>query len=294
MRELEDRAFLASLVEAARSEQAPDALGEVLIERVEHRMRLEHYYPREVRWLPTTVAVGGACVALAAAFSLLLRGAPSPAPITLEAASLGSAQKPRAALVDPCSAPVGASGLEPLIDDFEDGDDSLAPFEQRVGFWRWVREIDAPGTAPALLPVPRPEALPENRLALHVKGGRLLDWGAVIETTFRPACYDASEYAGITFAARGPGRLYFGPRETSTIPIAEGGTCETDCHNPHVVKIELGSTFERYEVRWEALRQRGMDKPALDPKRLNSLAFLIRPEDTPYDVWIDDVRFVRR
>ena len=32
----------------------------------------------------------------------------------------------------------------------------------------------------------------------------------------------------------------------------------------------------------------------LDPSKLNSLAFLIRPEDTPYDVWIDDLRFVRR
>ncbi len=79
-----------------------------------------------------------------------------------------------------------------MIDDFEDGDDAVSALEQRVGFWRWVREIDAPGTAPALMPVARPEALPENRLALHAKGGRLWDWGAVIEATFRPACYDAS------------------------------------------------------------------------------------------------------
>jgi hypothetical protein len=294
MKELDDRAFLAALVDAARSEQAPHDLGEVLVERVEHRMRLEQYYPREARWLPTAVALGGLAVALAAGFAVLLRRVPSPSPITLEPASFAAAPKPKAVVVDPCSLPVRASGLEPLIDDFEDGDDALAPLEQRAGFWRWVREIDAPGTAPALIPVPRPEALPQNRLALHVKGGRLLDWGAVVETTFRPACYDASEYAGITFQARGPGRLYFGPREASTIPTAEGGTCEEDCHNPHVVKIELGSTFLRYEVRWEALRQRGTDKPALDPKKLNSLAFLIRPEDTPYDVWIDDVRFVRR
>ena len=36
----------------------------------------------------------------------------------------------------------------------------------------------------------------------------------------------------------------------------------------------------------------GVDRPALDPSRLHSLAFLIRPEDTPYDVWLDEIRFV--
>jgi hypothetical protein len=47
-------------------------------------------------------------------------------------------------------------------------------------------------------------------------------------------------------------------------------------------------------VRWEQTRQRGKGKPALDPSSLNSIAFLVRPEDTPYDVWLDDVRFVPR
>jgi hypothetical protein len=32
--------------------------------------------------------------------------------------------------------------------------------------------------------------------------------------------------------------------------------------------------------------------PPLDASRLQSVAFLIRPEDTPYDVWLDDVRFL--
>jgi hypothetical protein len=30
----------------------------------------------------------------------------------------------------------------------------------------------------------------------------------------------------------------------------------------------------------------------LDPRRANGIEFLVRPDDTPYDVWIDDVRFV--
>jgi hypothetical protein len=55
----------------------------------------------------------------------------------------------------------------------------------------------------------------------------------------------------------------------------------------------LDTTFRTYVVRWTELHQRGFDKPPLDAQRLNSVAFLIRPEDTPYDVWIDSVRFAR-
>jgi hypothetical protein len=78
------------------------------------------------------------------------------------------------------------------------------------------------------------------------------------------------------------------------IPIAEGGTCEHDCHNPHVAKIDLDAAWHVYQVRWTDARQRGMGKSPLDPQRLNSIAFLIRPEDTPYDVWLDEVRFIGR
>ncbi|MFZ5892574.1 MAG: hypothetical protein ACOY0T_16065 [Myxococcota bacterium] len=190
------------------------------------------------------------------------------------------------------SAPTRSSDF--LIDDFEDGDDAILPHPGRQAFWRWVRETDAPGTAPALLPIPRPGATAVNRLALHVKGGRLSDWGAAVEFTFSSSCYDASAYAGIAFSARGPGRIYVAPREPAVIPLAEGGSCERDCHNPHVQKIELENRFRNYEVRFVDVRQRGLGKPPLDPKRLNSLAFLIRPEDTPYDLWIDDVRFIPR
>jgi hypothetical protein len=215
--------------------------------------------------------------------------APAGAPPALRALPQAASQAS-----DPCLALAPSAGSEPSIDDFEDGDDAVRSLEGRAGFWRWAREIDAPGTAPALIPVPRADATRANRLAQHVKGGQLMDWGATIEFDFRPACYDASKYVGVSFQARGPGRIYVAPRERSVIPIAEGGSCESDCHNPHVAKIELESAWRTYQVRWSELRQRGIGKPPLDARRLHSLAFLIRPEDTPYDVWLDDVRFLQR
>ena len=172
-------------------------------------------------------AAVSACLAAAAGAVLLAHPrAPTIARETPAASQHAPTPAPRP---DPCSQALVATGDAPSIDDFEDGDDAISPNEQRRGFWRWVRETDAPGTAPALLPIPRPAAnsfsghAANNALALHVRGGRLSDWGAAVEFTFRPACYDASRYAGIAFSARGPGRIYVAPREVSVIKCDRSG-----------------------------------------------------------------------
>ncbi|HKO46561.1 MAG TPA: hypothetical protein VJV79_02490 [Polyangiaceae bacterium] len=303
----ERRAF-ERLLDAAREEAPPAELGERVLEQVAYRTRLARI---------TVPSRRGGYRAVAGAFALLAAGvlllvfALKPTvdlPIAAEdsattrksaaapagAKASGSTPQPAALAIDPCLTPAPVSGSDPSIDDFEDGDDALRPLEGRVGFWRWAREIDAPGTAPALIPVPRSDATRTNRLALHIKGGELVDWGATVEVAFRPACYDASRYVGVSFQARGPGRIYFAPRERSVIPIAEGGSCEVDCYNSHAAKIDLEPTWRTYQVRWSELRQRGNGKPVLDARRLHGLAFLIRPEDTPYDVWLDDLRFLPR
>jgi hypothetical protein len=301
-----DRQSLDSLLDAARNEAPPPRLVERVLDQIAYRTRLERITvaPRRRAWR----AVAGSAALLAAGVLLfvLARRPSTDPPIAAEhAAGAGksldlpatappAARHPNPLASDPCLEGAVAAGLEPSIDDFEDGDDAIRPLEGRVGFWRWAREIDAPGTAPALIPVPRPDATRANRLAEHVKGGQLVDWGANIEFDFRPACYDASKYVGVSFQARGPGRIYVAPRERSVIPVAEGGSCELDCHNPHVGKVDLESAWHTYQLRWTDLRQRGAGKPPLDPRHLHSLAFLIRPEDTPYDIWLDDVRFLQR
>jgi hypothetical protein len=300
-----ERRALEYLLDAARSEAPSERLHHHILDQLAYRARLQNIAaPQRRRGLRVGGALLGLCAA-AALFLAIRRPSPAP-PISAEnAPSPGAAHAPSATassaaahparLADSaCAEPVVASGSDPLIDDFEDGDDSIRPLEGRVGFWRWAREIDAAGSAPALIPVPRPDAKHGNRLAQHVKGGQLVDWGATVEFDFRPACYDASNYGGVSFQARGPGRIYFAARERSVIPIAEGGSCEADCHNPHVAKIELDAAWRTYQVRWSELRQRGAISKALDTQRLHSLAFLIRPEDTPYDVWLDDVRFLQR
>ncbi|HEX2877703.1 MAG TPA: hypothetical protein VHP33_40920 [Polyangiaceae bacterium] len=300
---MSDDQLIATLKAAARQDTPPQELGARVLEHVAYRARLVAPLREERRRLWRRALGGVVTVGIAAGFWLWVR-LPEPAPrILAEHPGAASERASRAAasatvsappVVDPCRGSVVAPGKAPLVDDFEDGDDVLAPVEQRAGFWRWARETDAPGTAPALLPVPRPDASARNRLALHTKGGQLYDWGATIEVSFRPPCYDATAYQGLALAARGPGRIYVSLREVDVIPAFEGGICQADCYNSHVAKLELGRDWRSYEVRWADLRQRGIGRPPLDPSRLHSIAIMIRPEDTPYDVWLDDVRFVPR
>lgn len=298
--ESRDAELLRQVLLAARSEEPPAELADRVLDGIEYRRRLEQLATSPERTRPRRLLlVGASAVAAAAALVLAVRAwVVEPPPITPEprpaAPAAPTPSTPPAPSQDPCAEALIMPGQAPLVDDFEDGDDALAPFERRSGFWRWARETDAAGTAPALLPIPRPDATAHNALALHVKGGRLLDWGAVVEVTFRPACVDASRYAGVSFEARGPGRIYFSPRQVNIIPVESGGSCKEDCHNPHVTKVDLTPRWQTYSVRWEDVRQRGIGKPPLDPHRLNSLAFFVRPEDTPYDVWIDSVRFIPR
>lgn len=290
---MSDDELLAVVKAAAGREVAPPELGARILEHVAYRARLEEPL-RAPRWqrLGHVLGVAGVAGVAAAAWVWLASPQATP-PIAAEKARPQSPRsQPSSTTIDPCRARAVAAGTAPMIDDFEDGDDALPPFEGRAGFWRWARETDAPGTAPALLPIPRPEAHARSRLALHVKGGQLYDWGASVEVNFRPPCYDATSYAGIAVAARGPGRIYVSLREMGVIPRSEGGTCERDCYNSHVAKLELVREWRRYEVSWGDLQQRGMARTPLDAARLHSVAFLIRPEDTPYDVWLDDVGFV--
>jgi hypothetical protein len=288
------------LVECAKTDAPETGLGKRVLAGLAYRTRLENMASPPARGIVRLRNAGGPAVALGliAVVALALRyRTPTPGPEVTAELGAGSASSARASqkpLVDPCLHRLRAAGTEPLIDDFEDGDDAILLLEQRKALWRWTRDTDAPGTAPALLPLPRPEPRSGSRLGLHVKGGVLKDWGAAIELTFQPGCYDASAYAGIAFAARGPGRVYVSPRETRVITAELGGTCREDCFNGHVKKLDLDDRWRDYQVRWNEVEQHGYGRPPLDPSRLHDLAFLVRSEDTPYELWLDDVRFLQR
>jgi hypothetical protein len=206
--------------------------------------------------------------------------------------SSAPAERSAAMKDDPCAHRIRASGTDPLIDDFEDGDSLVSPREGRGGAWMLFKDNDPPGALPLLTPSRRSPATVNNKSALRVTSDELRDWGASIQFDFHPSCYDASAYGGLGFSAKGPGRLYLAVREMRVVPEKWGGTCLENCYDTHRKKIDLTAAWHGYVVAWSELRQRGYHSTALDPARIHDVALMVEPADTPFDLWIDDVRFV--
>jgi hypothetical protein len=238
----------------------------------------------------------GAAAAAVAAIAVTARRSVEPE------APVGSDRRPARALPagalelavpDPCQSPVRALGTDPLLDDFEDGNEGLYQTESRNGYWVLFEDVGRDGHGPFLKPEARPGATERNRLALHASGGTLHDWGASLQVRFGPACYDVSAYRGVAFSALGPGRLRMAVGEVRVIPVEWGGTCTHDCYDLCTRSVELANRWKSYEIRWDELRRQSDPKLGLDPTRVQTLSFLWQARDTPYDVWIDDVRFQR-
>jgi hypothetical protein len=192
---------------------------------------------------------------------------------------------------DPCRDAVRAGGESPLVDDFEDANELVALLEARNGYWVVVTDTDREASESVLLPSVRPAATPMNRYALHVSGQRRTKWGASVQVELGPTCYDASAYRGIAFDVLGPGRLYAGVRQVDAVPVERGGTCTTDCYDSHLYSVDATSGWTHHEAAWSELHPHGKTEPA-NPRRLSGIEFLVRPEDTPYELWIDNVAFV--
>jgi hypothetical protein len=281
----------AELLRAARIEQPPSDLEE----RIARRLENEPARPPRRLFTPARAAAGGLALLLGAAGYALSRSHPvevaTPEPPRPSVAAPSAKQAPpvtdapRACLVRG-----RGSGREPLIDDFEDGNGDVLARDGRHGPWQVVTDRNDKTKGPfTTLP-----SKSGNGHALHFTGPEFREWGSSLEYSFPTHCYDASAYRGLSFRAKGPGRVYVSAREVSVVPEELDGTCRSDCYNSHVKLIVLGEKWQRIELAWSDLQQRGYGRPDVDVSSLHSLQFSVRPEDTPFDLWIDDVAFLER
>jgi hypothetical protein len=278
----------AELLRASRIEQPPNGLEERIARRLE-----EEPASRGRRLFLPWQAVAAVSVLLGVAGYALWRSRPlevaTPEPprpsVAAPSASASAADAGRACLLRGRGA-----GQAPLIDDFEDGNGEVLARDGRHGPWQLVTDRNEKGPGPfTILP-----SRSGNGYAMHWTGPEFREWGSSLEYPFPTHCYDASAYRGLTFRARGPGRVYVAAREVSVVPEKLDGTCTSDCFNSHVKLVVLGDKWQRFELPWSELQQRGYGMPGVDVSSLHSLQFLVRPEDSPFEVWIDDVGFLER
>jgi hypothetical protein len=218
--------------------------------------------------------------------------APEPSRARAPASSIGGPVLYRPACRETVQAPASTA----LIDDMEDGDAIIVPRDARGGMWRLSFDGTGPITpfAGNLLPDVIPGGRGPSQMALHVFGGRLIEWGAFVSTSLTPSgCYDASAYAGIEFWARGTRRLHIGVVMMDVVSTLVGGPCVENCNGGHMQTIDLTPEWKRYSLRWSELApEAAKGNLALDLRRLSSVTFGVSPADTPFDVWLDDLAFL--
>jgi hypothetical protein len=258
----------------------------------------------ERRLAPRSLFAGGIVIALAAAAALWVASRPADRraeSVTPERVSPSAAPKPALPPAKPaCPRLVVARGDAPLLEDWEEQDSRVASLDGRGGNWITYDDGTGKQTPPDKSPLfPSRLASPRgsSARALHLFGGKFTNWGVTFGAELADAaCYDASEYAGVSFVAKGPGVLKVGFQMLDVQDVKYGGLCKTDCYNAHRKVVELSKSWKEYSVRWEELHQLYEAGPplAFDPSRVRFLEFSVAPEDTPFDLWVDDVRFVKK
>ncbi len=217
-----------------------------------------------------------------------------------------------------------ADRTNPLIDDLEDGDDSVPQVGDRIGFWYTFNDGSPDGTQ--LPPTGQGNFEPTGGVGSG-SGANGTDfaartWGegfvgdpaeppavgmpgfARLVMTLRQVAgeycaYDARAYSGISFWAKGNVELRFRVPSTMTMPLNQGGTgiCQPGCYDHHSATIQLTDEWQLFTFAWSDLRQSGFAVPAargpLDPATLIELHWEAYDDDAvgPFDFSIDEVTF---
>jgi hypothetical protein len=152
---------------------------------------------------------------------------------------------------------VGGAGPA-LIDDLEDCDNLIPEVADRKGGWYVYKDDAKPATTvdPAAWAALMPGAPASPRCATRVRATVAMDSFAGMGVGLAGnGTYNASGYMGISFWAKGSGKLRFAVQIEAIVPPSNGGTCAADCWNAHGIDIELTADWKKWEFTWSDLKQ---------------------------------------
>jgi hypothetical protein len=223
--------------------------------------------------------------AIAAALALAGTGC-----ITSPAWETGATLKMKELDVPPCG-PVG------LVEDAEDGDPQVLKRDGRGGYW--FTFVDSSGST--INPAGSPFKMGgpgfggskhAARMSGHMASAGQSIYAGMGFQLAENGPYDASPYTGVTFRAKGPGRVRFEMPDVNTDP--SGSRC-TDCYNDVGIVIALEPEWRRYTIRFDWLAQRpgwGDPAPELTRDQVYKMEWEFNGAGRDFDISIDDIAFV--
>lgn len=210
--------------------------------------------------------------------------------ITTPASETGWSAQVRHARPVPCSD-------DALIEDMEDSDTQTLKRGGRGGYWYSMLDKDGSRMQPQQYEAEGP-GRNGSKGAAHMSGKLapaapgVYPYAGLGFGLAEHGMYDASRYVGVTFWAKGPGKIRFEIPDGYTSP--GGGWC-SDCYNDFGVEIGLTDQWEQYTVRFDWLAQKpnwGDRKPQISTDKLVAMEWEFSSQDREFDIWIDDVAFV--
>lgn len=192
-----------------------------------------------------------------------------------------------------------------LIEDAENGDNQVIVQDGRDGYLYTF--VDARSqlvghTAVGVRPVPLAGGAHGSRCAWNLRGRladeRIVFAGLGVNFTDPKGAYDASRFVGISFFARhGTGsawRIRVQLPDGNTDP--DGGVCK-QCFNDFGATVDLTEEWTKYTIPFDSLGQTGdwgTPTPGrIDRSKLFGIQFRVKNMDEPFDIWIDDIAFIR-
>jgi endoglucanase len=220
---------------------------------------------------------------------VLLLGLASMGCLTTPASETGWTKRVRQAVPREC----GDNGL---IEDAEDGNSRALVREGRGGYW--YTSVDNEGST--IEPTGNfTMGSPGRAGSLHAAHmhGTMAGSGYSVYASMGFAIaengpYDASQYSGISFWAKGPAHVRFKVPDAYTAP--GGGNCK-DCYNDFGIELALTKDWERYTIPFEWLAQQpnwGDPRAEIDKSGLFGVQWQFGTRGRTFDIWIDDVAFI--
>ncbi len=183
------------------------------------------------------------------------------------------------------------------LDDAEDGDSQIVKQGDRDGYWFTYADKSGSTVQPGADFKPSRGGPPGSKFAAHMHGHTVAAnqspfAGIGFSLTNPRSEFDLSHAKGISFWAKGPGRVRLKLPDVNTAP--EGGHC-SKCYNDFGKDFDLTPRWERYVALFSQLRQEpnwGDRVPELATDSVFAVEWQWSKPDSEFDVWVDNVELV--